>query len=224
MMAGTTPDGEILAHRTGGMGTLYDGRWHTARSQVQSMDTPPDRPGTPGPPAPADAAAHNVAHRPGNGRLLAMLVAAEHGILYLVSFVLLVLGVGILALMILTIVQAGASGAEKIIVVLEELLLVLIVLEIFMTVQTHLAGGRLQLEPFIIVGIIAIIRHILSVVVRLTITAIPVNPAESRQQLMELVVYAGSAFILVAALALARWSQRRAAPFAGGRGDSGASG
>ncbi|MBF8190581.1 phosphate-starvation-inducible PsiE family protein [Nonomuraea sp. K274] len=153
-----------------------------------------------------------------------MLVAAEHGILYLVSFVLLALGVGILVLMILMIVQGGASGAEKIIGILEELLLVLIVLEIFVTVQTHLSGGRLQLEPFIIVGIIAIIRHILSVVVRLTIPAIPANPAESRQQLMELVVYAGSAFILVAALALARWSQRRPAPSAGGRGDSGASG
>ena len=60
----------------------------------------------------------------------------------------------------------------------------------------------------------AIIRHILSVVVRLTI---PVNLAESRQQLMELVVYAGSALMLVAALV--RWSQRRPLS-ASGRGDS----
>lgn len=103
---------------------------------------------------------------------------------------------------------AMLAAAEKIIIILEELLLVLIVLEIFVTVQTHLEGGRLQLEPFIIVGIIAIIRHILSVVVRLTI---PVNPAESRQQLTELAIYAGSAFILVAALALTRWSRRRPA-------------
>ncbi|WP_433514378.1 phosphate-starvation-inducible PsiE family protein [Nonomuraea sp. CA-143628] len=185
------------------------------------MNNPPDTSGAPGPPSPADAVVHKVAQRPENRRLLAMLAAAEHGILYLVSFALLALGVGILALMILTVVQGGASGTEKIIVILEELLLVLIVLEIFVTVQTHLAGGSLQLEPFIIVGIIAIIRHILSVVVRLTI---PGNLAASRQQLMELVVYAGSALMLVAALALVRWSQRRPALSADGRGDSSASG
>lgn len=186
------------------------------------MNNPTDRSGAPGPPSPAEAVAHGVAHKPGDSRLLAMLVAAEHGILYLVSFALLALGVGILALMTLTVVQGGASGAEKIIVILEELLLVLIVLEIFVTVQTHLAGGRLHLEPFIIVGIIAIIRHILSVVVRLTI---PVNPAESRQQLTELVIYTASAFMLVAALALARWSQRwPTRPPSGARRDSSASG
>jgi uncharacterized membrane protein (DUF373 family) len=184
------------------------------------MNNSADRSGAPGPSSPADAVAHEIAHKPGNSRLLAILVAAEHGILYLVSFALLALGVGILALLTLTIVQGGASGAEKIIVILEELLLVLIVLEIFVTVQTHLAGGRLQLEPFIIVGIIAIIRHLLSVVVRLTIS---VNPAESRQQLTELAIYAGSAFVLVAALALARWSHRRPAPSAAGCGDSNAS-
>lgn len=182
------------------------------------MNNPPDTSGAPGPSSPADAAAHKVAQRSENRRLLTMLATAEHWILYLVSFALLALGVGILALMILTIVQGGASGAEKIFAILEELLLVLIVLEIFVTVQTHLAGGSLQLEPFIIVGIIAIIRHILSVVVRLTI---PENLAESRQQLMELVVYAGSALMLVAALALVRWSQRRSA--SSGRGEIGTS-
>jgi uncharacterized membrane protein (DUF373 family) len=185
------------------------------------MNNPPDTSGTPEPSSLADTAAHGVAQRPENRRLLAMLAAAEHVLLYLVSFALLALGVGILALMILTIFQGGTSGAEMIIIIIEELLLVLIVLEIFVMVQTHLGGGRLQLEPFIIVGIIGVIRHILSVVVRLTI---PGYPAESRQQLMELVIYAGSAFLLVAALALARWSQREPVPSAGGRGDPGSSG
>ncbi len=183
------------------------------------MNNPTDRSGAPGPPSPAEAVAREVAHTPGNSRLLAVLVSAERGILYLVSLALLALGVGILVLLTLTIVRGGASGAEKIIVILEELLLVLIVLEIFVTVQTHLAGGRLQLEPFIIVGIIAIIRHLLSVVVRLTVS---VNPTESRQQLTELAIYAGSAFVLVAALALARWS-RRLTPSAAVSGDSSAS-
>jgi uncharacterized membrane protein (DUF373 family) len=85
------------------------------------------------------------------------------------------------------------------------LLLVLIILEIFVTVLAHLEGGRLQLEPFIIVGVIAVVRHILSVVVRL---AVSMTVAESRAQWIELAVYAGVAFLLVAALAIARWSQR----------------
>lgn len=180
------------------------------------MNNPPDTSDTPGPSSPAKSAAHRVAQRLENGRLLGLLAAAEHAILYLVSFVLLLLGVGILAFMTFTVFQGGTSGPEKIIIIIEELLLVLIVLEIFVMVQTHLEGGRLQLEPFIIVGVIAIIRHILSVVVRLTI---PGYQADSRQQLVELAAYAGSAFLLVAALALARWSQRAPAPSAGGRGD-----
>src|SRR5690606_23051191 len=136
-MHGTGPGSEIRAWP-------FEGSAHpvrrTARCQVRTMDNPTDK--SLGPPAPA-----GIPHRPGNSRLLAMLTAAEHGILYLVSFALLALAVGILALMTLTIVQGGVSGAEKIIIILEELLLVLIVLEIFVTVQTHLEGGRLQLEP-----------------------------------------------------------------------------
>jgi hypothetical protein len=57
------------------------------------------------------------------------------------------------------------------------------------------------------VAIIGVVRHILSIVVML---AIPETPSESRIRLSELAVNAGVAFLLVAALALARWSQRRA--------------
>ncbi len=182
--------------------------------QVDHMANQPQMPAAPGPSSPAPSALP-VIHRPANARLLSILVAAEHVILYLVSFVLVAVGVGILVLMCFTIIRGDTSGAEKIIIVLEELLLVLIVLEIFVTVQTHLEGGRLQLEPFIIVGIIAIVRHILSVVVRLSI---PVSSAQNREQLIELAVYAGCAFVLVAALALARWSQRRPGPSRDGQG------
>jgi uncharacterized membrane protein (DUF373 family) len=146
--------------------------------------------------------------RSANPRLLSILADAEHMILYLVSFALLAVGLGILVLMFSAILKSGTPGAEKIVIVVEELLLVLIVIEIFATVQAHLMGGRLQLEPFIIVGIIALARHILSVVVRLTI---PVVPTENQAQLQELAVYAGATFVLVAALALARWSQRKTA-------------
>jgi hypothetical protein len=50
-----------------------------------------------------------------------------------------------------------------------------------------------------------LIRHILSIVVRL---AVPETPQERRDQLLELSINSAVAFLLVAALALARWSQR----------------
>ena len=86
------------------------------------------------------------------------------------------------------------------------ILLVLTIVEIFVTVLTHLQGGRLQLEAFIIVAIIAVVRHILSIVVRL---AIPGAPTPSRFGLTELAVNAGVSFLLFVALALNRWTQLR---------------
>ncbi|WP_067421275.1 phosphate-starvation-inducible PsiE family protein [Carbonactinospora thermoautotrophica] len=138
--------------------------------------------------------------------LLRLLVGAEHVLLYLVSVALLILGGGVLFLMMVAVVQSQESWTERFIVVLEELLLILIIVEIFVTVLAHLQGARLQLEPFIVVGVIAVVRHILGIVVRL---AVPMTPAVSQQQLIELAVSAGVAFVLVAALAFARWSQRR---------------
>jgi HAMP domain-containing protein len=49
----------------------------------------------------------------------------------------------------------------------------------------------------------------LSTVVRLSV---PETPAQGHDRLTELAVDAGAAFLLVAALALARWSQRRTNP------------
>jgi uncharacterized membrane protein (DUF373 family) len=133
---------------------------------------------------------------------LRVLVWGEHVLLYLVSIILLIAGAGILVVTGLTVAHSHQSWAERFVVTLEGLLLVLIVLEIFVTVLTHLEGGRLILEPFLIVGVIAVIRHILSIVVRLTLPA--GRPVESRDQLFELGVYAGVVFVLVAALALSR--------------------
>jgi uncharacterized membrane protein (DUF373 family) len=164
------------------------------------MSDEPDARNAPPPvPPPPDILARS------DSRLLRLISDAEHGILYLVSITLLVIAVGILIQLGFTIVRTYPSWPEVIIVAVEELLLVLIVLEIFVTVLTHLHGGRLLLEPFIIVGIVAVVRHILSVVVRHTI---PLSPNEGREQLIELAVYAGAAFLLSAALALSRWSRR----------------
>jgi uncharacterized membrane protein (DUF373 family) len=147
------------------------------------------------------------AEQPASQRLWSrLLVASESVLLHLVSFVLLAVGLGVLVSALVRAVTDHGSWTETFIGVLEEMLLVLIIVEIFITVRAHLHGKRLQLEPFIVVGIIAVVRHILSIVVRLSV---PQTPAQSRDRLTELAVDAGAAFLLVAALALARWSQHR---------------
>jgi uncharacterized membrane protein (DUF373 family) len=153
---------------------------------------------------PADGSGVSYGRRPATP-LLRILVTAEYILLYLVSFVLLAIGIGVLIYTVVIIARHRSSWTETFISVIEALLLILIITEIFLTVLAHLEGHRLQLEPFILVGIIALVRHILSVVVRL---AIPETPEERRDQLLELSINAGAAFLLVAALALARRSQR----------------
>lgn len=154
-----------------------------------------------------DALPQSDANRARAGTLLLrVLVTGEYVLLYVISSVLLILAAGILIAVLVSVAQSRGSWPEQFIDVIEELLLILIVLEIFITVVHHLRGGRLRLEPFIVVAVIAVVRHILSIVIRL---AVPGTAPVSRDQLIELAINAGVVFVLVAALALARWSQRR---------------
>jgi uncharacterized membrane protein (DUF373 family) len=134
-----------------------------------------------------------------------LLVNLERILLYTVAFALLIIGAAVLAISIISAIRHHVSWTEHLVVSIEGILLFLIIMEVFITVLTHARGGRIQLEFFIVIGVIALVRHILSTVIRLTI---PTTPAASRQQLWELGVDAGAAFVLVAALAVARWSAR----------------
>jgi uncharacterized membrane protein (DUF373 family) len=123
--------------------------------------------------------------------------------------VLLAVAAGVLGIAVLDAVQGSIPWTQRLVKVLEELLLVLIILEVFVTVKAHLEGGRIQLEPFIVVGIIAVVRHILSIVITLSF---PETADVSRNRLTELAVDTGAALVLVIALAISRWSARRPGP------------
>jgi uncharacterized membrane protein (DUF373 family) len=138
--------------------------------------------------------------------VLRLLLKLEHILLYIVAFALLAVGAAVLVTSTASALLHHASWTERLIVSVEGILLFLIIMEIFITILTHAGGGRIQLEFFIVIGVIALVRHILSVVVRLTL---PTSPPASRQQLWDLAVDAGAAFVLVVALAIARWSARR---------------
>ena len=77
-------------------------------------------------------------------------------------------------------------------------LFVVIVLEIFRTVVAHLEGGGFQLRPFLIIGVISAVRHILLVgALSLSNDSTIFNHTE-----IELGVNAGVALVLVIALVL----------------------
>jgi uncharacterized membrane protein (DUF373 family) len=77
-------------------------------------------------------------------------------------------------------------------------LFVVIVLEIFRTVVAHLEGGGFQLRPFLIIGIISAVRHVLLVGAQ----TISNRSTEFNHAQIELGVNAGVALILVIALVL----------------------
>jgi uncharacterized membrane protein (DUF373 family) len=75
-------------------------------------------------------------------------------------------------------------------------LFVVIVLEIFRTLVAHLEGGGFQLMPFLIIGVISAVRHILLV------GALSISNESFNHTQIELGVNAGVALILVIALIL----------------------
>jgi uncharacterized membrane protein (DUF373 family) len=142
----------------------------------------------------------------GGGRAMRALAVGEKALAFLVALVLLVLAVMLLGSLVVDFVRAHGSFLLRVIAMFDGLLLVVILLEVFTTVRVHLAGGGFQLEPFLIVGCIAIVRHILAIAAKIVVTGETL--AQSRALLIDLSVSVGALFVLVVALALARWSGR----------------
>lgn len=97
-------------------------------------------------------------------RLLRPLEIAEDALHYAVAVAL--LGVGVIVLW--RSVADGFSGSgdllsEIVPSVINSLLFVVIVLELLGTVTAHFKRGGFQLRPFLIIGIISAVRHILTV-------------------------------------------------------------
>jgi uncharacterized membrane protein (DUF373 family) len=77
-------------------------------------------------------------------------------------------------------------------------LFVVIVLEIFRTIVAHLEGGGFQLRPFLIIGVISAVRHVLLVGAQ----TLNNQTTEFNHAQIELGVNAGVALVLVIALVL----------------------
>ncbi len=95
-------------------------------------------------------------------------------------------------------IRSNATFATAVTNAVNGVLFVVIVLEIFRTVVAHLEGGGFQLRPFLIIGIISAVRHVLLVGAQSISTQ---NTAFNHAQI-ELGVNAGVALVLVIALVL----------------------
>lgn len=82
-------------------------------------------------------------------------------------------------------------------------LFVVIILELLETVLSHFKGGGFQLQPFLVIGIISAVRHILTVGARLTLAGEGTADAFQRAQI-ELGVNAGVVLALAVALIMVR--------------------
>ena len=87
-------------------------------------------------------------------------------------------------------------------------LFVIILMELLRTVLAHFEGGGLQLQPFLIIGIISAVRHILTIGARLTLKGEGSDSAFRHSQ-VELGVEAGVVLALAIGLVLIRRTSSR---------------
>jgi uncharacterized membrane protein (DUF373 family) len=137
--------------------------------------------------------------RPETPRWLLTALTFTEDIVYL-GVALVLVGVSVAALYntVQNLLNSNTSFAQTITAGVNGVLFVVIVLEIFRTVLAHLEGGGFQLRPFLIIGIISAVRHILLVG---ALSASNKSTLFNHAQI-ELGVNAGVALVLVIALVL----------------------
>jgi uncharacterized membrane protein (DUF373 family) len=137
-------------------------------------------------------------------RPLSVFNAAEDLTHYAISLLLAVMAVYVLYHTTVQFTQTGATYATRTTDVINGILLVIIVTEILRTVLAHFEHEGFQLQPFLIIGIISAVRHILTLGAELSVGGAPGSTFQHTQ--IELGVSAGVALALVIGLLLVRSS------------------
>jgi len=94
--------------------------------------------------------------------------------------------------------------------VVNDILFIVIILEIIRTVIARFTDGVYQLDKFLIIGVIAAVRHILTVGASLTLGTYK-DPDAFNRSLLELGVNAGIVVALVLAIYMSRMAHSRTA-------------
>ena len=150
----------------------------------------------------AKAAAATAPPEPPRGAMV-LIRATEDLVFYLVIAALLVLAGMALYKTGTDLFGHGVTLANRVINGLNGVLFVVIVLELMTTVVAHFEQAGFQLEPFLIIGIISGVRHILTVGARLSL-AERLTGTDFRQSQIELGVEAAVVLGLGIALFLVR--------------------
>lgn len=152
-----------------------------------------------------------VRERAGGERLgIRVLAATEHVVFFIIGALLFIASLALLAHAALSIVPLFETGADAMQAgtrFLDLILLVLMVVELAYTVLLSLRGAVLVAEPFLIVGLIAVIRRILVITVGEPRTA-NVARAASSATLMELGVLTAVVLVFVGSILLLRLRRR----------------
>jgi uncharacterized membrane protein (DUF373 family) len=128
----------------------------------------------------------------------------------LVHYVIVVMLVGIAVAVLfhtsVDLVRRTEPFAVRVTEAINGVLFVIILLELLRTVMAHFETSELQLQPFIIIGVISAVRHLLTVGARLTLAG-EGSPEAFRQAQIELGVEAAVVLALAIALLLIRRSE-----------------
>ena len=140
-------------------------------------------------------------------KLRLLLHLAEDLVHLAVAVLLLTLGVIVLYHTAVALLQTGSTFSARVIAGIDGVLFVVIVMELMQTVLAHFDHSGFQLKPFLIIGIISAVRHILTIGARLTL-ATDVGGSTFRQSPIELGVETGVVLGLVVGLLLVRLGDR----------------
>lgn len=133
------------------------------------------------------------------GAVLRIFVGVEDAIYVAVAIVLVALAAVLLYRTVADALTSDQPFSTTITSAVNGVLFVVIVLEIYRTVLAHLEGGGFQLRPFLIIGIISAVRHILLIGAQSLSTE---NGTTFDHAQIELGVNAAVALALVVALVL----------------------
>jgi uncharacterized membrane protein (DUF373 family) len=144
-------------------------------------------------------------------RVIGLVQVAEDLVHYAVALVL----VGVAAVVLVRSVVDMIEGhhdtfPERVTAVINSILFVIIVMEILRTVVAHFDDAGLQLKPFLIIGIISAVRHILTVGAQSSL-GVEKDAEHFRQSQVELGVNAAVVMALVVGLVLVWRSERNTA-------------
>jgi len=148
-------------------------------------------------------------------RVIGLVQVAEDIVHYAVALVLVAVAGVVLVKSVMDLLNSDAQFAKVVTDVINSILFVIIVMEILRTVVAHFDDAGLQLKPFLIIGIISAVRHILTVGAQASLGAGEGDAAHSSEEFnhaqIELGVNAAVVIALVIGLVLV-WRSERVAP------------